>query len=186
MNKKIKLFEAFAGIGSQYRALNNISKKKNWNIEVVGMIEWFLPAISSYIEIHDGLNFQKMKKSNLKNKDEIKKELLTKNFSLDSKKPVKDLQKSKIIDQWFEYLNFSKEKYHNTFDITQTSYLNISKNIDIFTYSFPCQDLSNQGKQKGMNKNSGTRSGLLWEVERLITEMGDKGSTKGHYFRGIE
>ena len=76
-----------------------------------------------------------------------------------------------MIEKWFEYLNFSKEKYHNTFDITQTSYLNISKNIDIFTYSFPCQDLSNQGKQKGMNKNSGTRSGLLWEVERLITEM---------------
>ena len=39
--------------------------------------------------------------------------------------------------------------------------LDIAKNIDIFTYSFPCQDLSNQGKQKGMNKNSGTRSGLL-------------------------
>ena len=52
-------------------------------------------------------------------------------------------------------------KYNNTFDITQTSYLDIAKNIDIFTYSFPCQDLSNQGKQKGMNKNSGTRSGLL-------------------------
>ena len=40
----------------------------------------------------------------------------------------------------------------------------------IMTYSFPCQDLSIVGKQKGMVKGSGTRSGLLWEVERLLDE----------------
>ena len=40
----------------------------------------------------------------------------------------------------------------------------------ILTYSFPCQDLSLAGKQKGMTKGSGTRSGLLWEVERLLNE----------------
>lgn len=40
----------------------------------------------------------------------------------------------------------------------------------IMTYSFPCQDLSLAGKQRGMSKGSGTRSGLLWEVERLLDE----------------
>lgn len=40
----------------------------------------------------------------------------------------------------------------------------------ILTYSFPCQDLSVAGKQRGMTKGSGTRSGLLWEVERLLNE----------------
>ena len=40
----------------------------------------------------------------------------------------------------------------------------------IMTYSFPCQDLSIAGKQRGMSKGSGTRSGLLWEVERLLDE----------------
>lgn len=40
----------------------------------------------------------------------------------------------------------------------------------IMTYSFPCTDLSAAGKQKGMGKGSGTRSGLLWEVERLLKE----------------
>lgn len=40
----------------------------------------------------------------------------------------------------------------------------------IMTYSFPCQDLSLAGQQKGMKKGSGTRSGLLWEVERLLRE----------------
>lgn len=37
----------------------------------------------------------------------------------------------------------------------------------IMTYSFPCQDLSLAGNQRGMQKGSGTRSGLLWEVERI-------------------
>ena len=41
----------------------------------------------------------------------------------------------------------------------------------IMTYSFPRQDLSVAGKQKGMTKGSGTRSGLLWEVERLLNEV---------------
>lgn len=40
----------------------------------------------------------------------------------------------------------------------------------IMTYSFPCTDLSTAGKQKGMSRDSGTRSGLLWEVERLLKE----------------
>lgn len=40
----------------------------------------------------------------------------------------------------------------------------------ILTYSFPCQDLSLAGKLKGMAKGSQTRSGLLWEVERILEE----------------
>ena len=37
---------------------------------------------------------------------------------------------------------------------------------DLFTYSFPCQDLSVAGKQKGLRE--GTRSGLLYECEKVI------------------
>ena len=40
--------------------------------------------------------------------------------------------------------------------------------FDLFTYSFPCQDISMAGKQKGFDKDSGTRSSLLWECERII------------------
>ena len=40
----------------------------------------------------------------------------------------------------------------------------------ILTYSFPCTDLSSAGAQAGMKRGSGTRSGLLWEVERLLNE----------------
>ena len=43
----------------------------------------------------------------------------------------------------------------------------------LLTYSFPCQDLSIAGKRKGMNREDQTRSGLLWEVERLLKECKD-------------
>lgn len=33
-----------------------------------------------------------------------------------------------------------------------------------------CQDLSNAGKGAGMSRDSGTRSGMLWEVERILKE----------------
>lgn len=38
----------------------------------------------------------------------------------------------------------------------------------LMTYSFPCTDLSLAGKGGGMRRESNTRSGLLWEVERLL------------------
>jgi DNA (cytosine-5)-methyltransferase 1 len=58
-------------------------------------------------------------------------------------------------------------------DITQTTAddLNITdtdKWCYILTYSFPCQDLSKAGASKGLGK--GTRSGLLWEVDRILHE----------------
>lgn len=37
---------------------------------------------------------------------------------------------------------------------------------DLWTYSFPCQDISVAGHQKGINEN--TRSGLLYQVQRLL------------------
>ena len=53
--------------------------------------------------------------------------------------------------------------------------------IDILTYSFPCQDLSNvgafHGYNKGIDKDSGSRSSLLWQVGRVLTEMKDAGKT---------
>ena len=45
----------------------------------------------------------------------------------------------------------------------------------LLTYSFPCTDLSVAGKGLGMSKGSGTRSGLLWEVERILQELVDDG-----------
>lgn len=56
----------------------------------------------------------------------------------------------------------------NLGDITK---LNSLPECDLLTYSFPCQDISVLGNMKGFKKNSGTRSSLLWEVERLLLSM---------------
>lgn len=42
------------------------------------------------------------------------------------------------------------------------------EDFDLFTYSFPCTDISNAGKQGGLSENSGTRSSLLWECRKAI------------------
>lgn len=47
--------------------------------------------------------------------------------------------------------------------------------IDLISYSFPCQDLSVAGSfhgfNQGMAKNDGTRSSLLWEIGRILKEL---------------
>ena len=46
--RRIKVFEAFAGIGAQNAAF----KKSNINYEVVGISEWFINALLAYDAIH--------------------------------------------------------------------------------------------------------------------------------------
>ncbi len=41
--------------------------------------------------------------------------------------------------------------------------------IDTMTYSVPCTDISTAGKGAGLEV--GTRSGLLWEVKRILSEL---------------
>jgi len=53
-------------------------------------------------------------------------------------------------------------------DITKIKGSDLSA-IDIFTYSFPCQDLSKAGKKRGMTKES--RSGLVYDVLRILQEL---------------
>ena len=45
---------------------------------------------------------------------------------------------------------------------------------DLWTYSFPCQDISVAGKGAGIKE--GTRSGLLFEVERLLITASKNGN----------
>jgi len=76
------------------------------------------------------------------------------------------------IDKWAikVYCQLHNEKESNNFgDITKIENLPY---CDLLTYSFPCQDLSIAGKQSGIKE--GTRSGLLFEVERLLSRMIEK------------
>ena len=45
---------------------------------------------------------------------------------------------------------------------------------DLWTYSFPCQDISVAGNQKGISE--GTRSGLLYQVQRLLEVAKEEGT----------
>lgn len=52
-------------------------------------------------------------------------------------------------------------------DISKVDWANVP-DFDLFTYSFPCTDISSAGKQMGLAKDSGTRSSLLWECQKAI------------------
>ncbi|EOU2097155.1 DNA cytosine methyltransferase [Clostridium perfringens] len=62
---------------------------------------------------------------------------------------------------------------NNLGDVTKLKISDIPEH-DLFTYSFPCTDISLAGRMEGLKKGSGTRSGLLWECEKIIIEKKPK------------
>ena len=62
---------------------------------------------------------------------------------------------------------------HNWGDITKIDEKKLPY-YDLITYSSPCQDFSVAGLGKGGDKDSGTRSSLLWECERIIRAVKPK------------
>ena len=61
---------------------------------------------------------------------------------------------------------------NNMGDITKIEEL---PKADLWTISAPCVDISLAGLGKGLDKEAGTRSGLLWEVERLLIKAKENG-----------
>ena len=64
-------------------------------------------------------------------------------------------------------------KVNNLGDVSKIDPKDIP-DFDLLTYSFPCTDISSAGRQLGFSKGSGTRSGLLWECEKIIAEKKPK------------
>ena len=64
----------------------------------------------------------------------------------------------------------------NLKDVTKVDILDIEDSVDLITYGFPCQDISNAGKQKGFTDEEGnrTRSGLFFEALRIIDDYRPK------------
>ena len=70
------------------------------------------------------------------------------------------------IDKWaIKAYNALHDNVRNYGDISKINPHNLP-DFDLFTYSFPCQDISIAGYQKGIKQ--GTRSGLLYECEKII------------------
>lgn len=104
-------------------------------------------------------------------------EILSKNY------PNKVMFEHYRLVEFDKYCIISYNAIHNTefkeLDITniKASDLGIEDSneyVYIMTYSFPCQDISNAGLQKGFEEGSGTRSSLLWEVVRILSELSQK------------
>lgn len=158
-SKPLRVFEAFAGIGAQATALDRIGIE----YKIVGISDWFTDAIICYDAIH------RKKGDNISLPDKKKQiEYLNKfQFSRDSIKP----SKIELMDSdYIERLYVANKRTKNYGSITQIKGKDLP-DIDLLVYSFPCQDLSTGGKGLGMKKGSGTRSGLLWEIERILKEL---------------
>lgn len=83
------------------------------------------------------------------------------------------------ISEIDKYAIQAYEQLHGkTFNYGDISKIKSLGDADLWTYSFPCQDLSVAGKQAGISE--GTRSGLLYEVERLL-EIAAKNKNKPKY-----
>lgn len=54
--------------------------------------------------------------------------------------------------------------------------VDMDKYTYLLTYSFPCTDISLAGRGAGMAEGSGTRSSLLWEVKRVLSELQEIGA----------
>lgn len=168
-----RVIETFSGIGSQAKALTRIGRP----FEIVNTADWDINAILAYCLIHKG-------KIDVDKYTEVSDENVTeflKGFSLssDGKKPMNAESFKRIPMHLKRRLYVAIKETNNLVSITDIKGEDIPENIDLFTYSFPCQDLSLcgcwHGNKSGIARDAHNRSGMLWEVERILLEMNEQG-----------
>lgn len=157
--KKLRVFEAFAGIGAQRTALDRLKI----DYEIVGISEWFIEALHCYCSIHENYSDEFVVPSKQDQLDYLNKFT----FSKDSINPTR---LELLNDKELKKLYISNKLSKNFGSITEIKGSELP-DFDLLVYSFPCQDLSTGGNNGGMGRNSGTRSGLLWEIERILLEL---------------
>lgn len=174
IKKPIRLIEFFAGYGSQALALKYLGVP----FEHYKICEWAIKSIQAYRDIHFS-----DKKYNTQNNPSTKEFVVDYLYNLG----ISSNYNEPMTKQQIERLSFEKlDKIYQNIIVTN-NLVNIQqvKGSDleivdtdkfdyILTYSFPCQDLSLAGKGKGMSDTS-TRSGMLWEVERILSECNELG-----------
>jgi DNA (cytosine-5)-methyltransferase 1 len=66
------------------------------------------------------------------------------------------------------------DKSKNLGDVSKIDTNNLPNDIDLITHGSPCQDFSIAGKQAGGDINSGTRSSLMYETIRIVSNLKPK------------
>ena len=168
MEKTYNIVELFSGIGSQAAALKNLGVK----INTVGTSEWDVHAIVAYDMIHGGTDIPadiaRM------SKDELLEKMSHYTFSNSGKAPLEYEALRTYSVESLRYIYTSIKRNHNFVDISALEGKEMPDGIDILTYSFPCQDLSAcafwHGNKSGISKSAHNRSGMLWEIERILYE----------------
>lgn len=176
INKPIRLIELFGGYGSQALALKYLGV----NFEHWKLVEWAVKSIQAYKDIH----FTNAKNDGLKLGSNLPERtyniLYSMGISQNYNEPMTLEQIKRLTPSKAEQILDNIHITHNLVNIQQVQgedleIVDTDKYCYIMTYSFPCQDLSLAGKGKGMSDTS-TRSGMLWEVERILTECYNIGS----------
>lgn len=164
----LNVLEAFSGIGSQAKAL----ERENIEHNIVATVDWDINAIIAYDIIHHGK--QDLTKYNNMDKDELVGTLSTYKLSANGKEPLKENGLSHISIKILKCLLAAIERSKNLVSVTDVHAGKLPDNIDVLTYSFPCQDLSIcgawHGNHSGIDRNAHNRSGMLWEIERILKE----------------
>ena len=154
------MIELFSGIGAQKEGTD---LTELFDCEVIATADIEKDAMVSYAAIHNGLTNEMIKNfSDYPSEDEMREELIKRNIGFDFKKNTNPIARMKGEKLRKYYLAMSIS--NNLGDISKIENLPLA---DFWTYSFPCQDISVAGKQAGIVKGQ-TRSGLLYEVERLL------------------
>lgn len=169
MKDEYKVVELFSGIGSQARALKNIGL----NVKVQATCEWDIHAFIAYDAIH--VSYKNLPEVENKSKDELFDELKKYTLSSNGKEAMSNSTLHSYNQEVLKRISSAIIRTNNLVDISEVKGKDMPSEIDILTYSFPCQDLSNVGAFHGYNKgidiNSGSRSSLLWQVGRILKEM---------------
>ena len=168
ITKPIRLIEFFAGYGSQALALKYLGVKfEHWKI-----CEWAVKSIQAYKDIHfTDVNDDWNKGFKI---EDLQEHLFNLGISSNYNEPMTLKQIQRLPEKQLRQIHNNICNTNNLVNIQQVKGkdLEIEDKEDycyILTYSFPCQDLSLAGKGKGMSDTS-TRSGMLWEVERILSE----------------
>ncbi|WP_311984653.1 DNA (cytosine-5-)-methyltransferase [Vagococcus carniphilus] len=163
----LKVIEAFSGIGSQAKALENI----NIDYEIVATIEWEIGAMYAYDIIHNGP--QDLRNYRHHTKESLIEILSKYNLSGDGKEPLKDRTLLSMNVSQLKSILCSIDRNNNLVDVTSVSAKDLP-DTDVLTYSFPCQDLSIAGiwhnNVGGIDRDAKNRSTLLWQIERILKE----------------
>lgn len=174
-----KVIETFSGLGAQAKALERIGIDH----VIVNTCDWDMAAILAYCLIHR--QEIPLDKYASVSDEEILKFLMSKTLSMDGKKPVNNNIINRVSDELKRLLYVAIKETNNLVSITDVKGTDIPEDIDLLTYSFPCQDLSMcgywHGNKSGISREAHNRSGMLWEVERILNEMYETGRRLPHF-----